>query len=121
MTNKGTTQRDSDEIIWQLAEKYDDNTLLELHKILLTRNLFIPSTDRSIQVWEMSGMKVVVFYTGMHPSWGGTGFCTVSYKEALDLVLKMNNVDGMLLHNKQKSWVGFDKKKVLWLSQMGEK
>jgi hypothetical protein len=111
---------DSDKIIWQLAEQYDDNTLLELHKLLLKRNLFIPSTDGTIRVAEMSNMKLAVLYTGMHPSWGGTGFCNISYIAALEMVLNMNDVDGMLLHNKQKSWVGFDKKKVLWLHKIGK-
>ncbi len=114
-------ESDSDKIIWQLAEHYDDNTLLELHKLILKRNLFIPSTDGTIRVAEMSNMKLVVLYAGMHPSWGGTGFCTISYIAALEMVLKMNDVDGMLLHNKQKSWVGFDKKKVLWLYKMESK
>jgi hypothetical protein len=95
--------------------------LLELHRLLLKRNLFIPSVDGTIRVAEMSNMKLVVLYAGMHPSWGGTGFCTISYNAALEMVLKMDDVDGMLLHNKQNSWVGFDKKKVLWLHKMGSK
>jgi hypothetical protein len=112
---------DTDKIIWQLAENYDDKVLLELHRLLLKRNLFIPSTDGSIRVAEVSGMKLAVFYTGMHPSWGGVGFANISYSSALEMLQKMNDVDGILLHNKQDSWVGIDKNKALWLCKMAGK
>lgn len=89
--------------------------LLGLHQLLLTRNLFIPSQDRTIRIAEISNMKLAELYTGMHPNWGGTGFSTLSYGKAPDMVLTLDNVDGALLHNKQDSWVGFDKRKILWL------
>ncbi len=108
---------DTDQIIWQLAENYDDMLLLDLHKLLITRNLFIPSTDRNIRIAEISGTKLAELYTGMHPSWGGIGFSTLSYKDALNMVLALENVDGVLLHNKRDSWIGFDKTKIIWLQK----
>jgi hypothetical protein len=108
---------ETDQIIWQIAENYDDMLLLKLHKLLLTRNLFIPSIDRTIRIVEISDTKLAEFYTGMHSSWGGTGFSTLSYKDALNMVLALENIDGVFLHNKKDSWVGFDKAKIIWLQE----
>jgi hypothetical protein len=108
---------ETDQIIWQLAENYDDMLLLKLHKLLLTRNLFIPSIDRTIRIAEISDAKLAELYTGMHPSWGGAGFSTLSYQDAFNMVLALENIDGVLLHNKKDSWVGFDKSKIIWLQE----
>ena len=61
------------------------------------------------------GLKAILFFTSNDNVNLKKPYAGITWKRALEMVLKMPQADGLIIQNINSSWVGIDKKKAKYL------
>ncbi|MDX2111884.1 MAG: hypothetical protein SFY80_16770 [Verrucomicrobiota bacterium] len=124
------TDKDLDSLIYDYAEKKRPGDMRKLLKLLACAELFAPvisglpdnpvgmkyivgAGDRiQIRTVEVSGLKLVLFYTSKTDARLGTSFISMTGREAFEMVIKAEE-GGIAVQNARTSWFGLDRQGVL--------
>lgn len=120
------------ELIWEIAEHQREEDYLELYERLRRAIVCLPvnkdhahpagwkvpvgeASNLKTSVAEVQGLKVVPVFIDPRDQRLIESFVLIDAIEALRMVLRMPEADGLLIQNREISWVAFDTEKIRWI------
>lgn len=127
-------ERDIDQLIFDIAEYQRKKDYKVFYRLIKETKLYcyvdpesiknIPqgekyttkSTDNVKTTYaQINGMKLIVFFTFKNDERLKNSYFEIDGIDALEMALKSEETSGLLIQNKNISWVGFDKEQIRWI------
>jgi hypothetical protein len=133
MNSSNISECSIDDLIYDIAEYKRSDDYMLLYEKTLNREMFfsIISTNKTVDgtqlrvqkkdeikvpiTSELNGKKMVVFYTSSQDTRLGTPYAGIWGDKGLEMVSKMPEADGVVIQNKDSSWVAITKQQILIL------
>jgi hypothetical protein len=127
-------ERDIDQLIYDIAEYQRAKDYEILYKLVTETKFFCPVNPESVKnipqgekyttkpddkiktySVEMNGLKLIPFYTSNNDERLRNSYFEIEGIDALKMVLDSEGISGLLIQNKDNSWVDFDEQKIKWI------